>query len=192
VSDNPISELQRLFADARAKEPFDATACALATSTPEGHPSVRIVLLKDVEPDALIFFTNYDSQKAGELAQNPQCALCLYWPTLGVQVRVEGRAVKTSREESARYFATRPRESQLGAWASRQSTPLGSREELLSRFHEAETRFGDGPVPCPENWGGYRVRPERVEIWYARDHRLHDRVAYTRAGADWSAQRLYP
>jgi pyridoxamine 5'-phosphate oxidase len=153
---------------------------------------VRVVLLKGVDPDGLTFFTNYDSRKAAELDANPSCALCFHWPTLGVQVRVEGRAARTDAAESAKYFATRPRESQLGAWASRQSAPLDSREELIARFRDFEARFADRSVPCPENWGGYRVAPDRIEFWRSREFRLHDRLLYVRSGPDWTSRRLYP
>lgn len=192
MATDPIGEFERLFAEARAKEPSDATASVLATSTTDGRPSARVVLLKGVDSKGFYFFTNYDSRKGLELAANPSCALCFYWPTLLTQVRVEGRAARVTAEESAAYFATRPRESQIGAWASRQSAPLGSREELVARVHEMESRFGDQPVPCPENWGGYLLTPDRIEFWSARDFRLHDRLLYVRSGSSWTTERLYP
>jgi pyridoxamine 5'-phosphate oxidase len=189
---DPISEFATLFAEARAREPFDATACALATCSPDGRPSVRIVLLKSVDPRGFAFFTNYESRKADELTANPQAALCFHWPTVGVQVRVEGRATRVSPEESEEYFASRPRESQIGAWTSQQSRPIGTRDELVARFRELEARFAGQPVPRPSHWGGFRLDPERIELWWNRDHRLHDRLAYTRSGADWTSQRLQP
>ena len=189
---DPIAEFQALFAEARVREASDATACALATATPDGAPSVRIVLLKDVDARGFTFFTNYTSRKAGELESNPRAALCFFWPTLGVQVRVEGGTRRVSTEESQAYFATRPRESQLGAWASRQSAPLASREDLLSRFREYEARWAESPVPRPEFWGGYRLEPQRIEFWKSREFRLHDRVSYTRSAEGWVAQGLCP
>ena len=189
---DPIAEFEALFAEARAREHGDATACSLATADPSGAPSVRIVLLKDVDAKGFTFFTNYTSRKAAELDSNPRAALCFFWPTLGVQVRIEGHTSRVSREESTAYFATRPRESQLGAWASRQSAPLSSRDELLDRLRAEEERFGTGPVPCPDHWGGYRLTPERIEFWRAREFRLHDRLVYTRTGDVWTGQGLYP
>jgi len=189
---DPIAEFQSLLGDARARETFDATACALATSS-AGAPSVRIVLLKDVDLRGFTFFTNYTSRKAAELDSNPHAALCFHWPTLGVQVRVEGETRRVSAEESQAYFATRPRESQLGAWASHQSAPLPSREVLLARFREHEAKFSGQPVPCPPHWGGYRLSPARIEIWRAGEFRLHDRQVYVRStGGGWSVETLYP
>jgi pyridoxamine 5'-phosphate oxidase len=189
---DPISEFATLFADARTREPFDATACALATSTPEGRPSVRIVLLKSADASGFTFFTNYESRKAQELTANPHAALCFHWPTLGVQVRVEGSVTRVTPEESDAYFGSRPRESQIGAWTSDQSRPLASRDALVARFHENEVRFADGPVPRPPHWGGFRLEPARIELWWNREHRLHDRVVYTRAGGKWTSERLQP
>ena len=189
---DPISEFATLFADARAREPFDATACALATSTPEGRPSVRIVLLKAADARGFTFFTNYESRKARELTANPHGALCFHWPTLGVQVRVEGPVSRVTSEESDEYFASRPRESQIGAWTSEQSRPIGSREALLARFHGLEARYANQPVPRPPHWGGFRLAPQRIELWWSRDHRLHDRIVYTRSEEGWTSERLQP
>jgi pyridoxamine 5'-phosphate oxidase len=189
---DPIAEFQSLLAEAKTGEASDATACALATSGASGQPSVRIVLLKDVDERGFTFFTNYMSRKAAELDAKPHAALCFYWPGLGVQVRAEGTTQRVSAEESQSYFATRPRESQLGAWASNQSAPLASRDELLARFREHETRFAAGPVPCPPHWGGYRLEPARIEIWRAGQYRLHDRQVYTRSPQGWGVETLYP
>jgi pyridoxamine 5'-phosphate oxidase len=189
---DPIAEFQELFAKAVAAETTDPTACALATATPDGAPSVRIVLLKDVDARGFTFFTNYASRKARELEANPRAALSFLWPRSVVQVRVEGRTSRVTDEESAAYFATRPRESQLGAWASQQSAPLASREDLLARFREAELRFAETAVPRPPHWGGYRLAPERIEFWRGREFRLHDRVLYTRVGDTWTMQGLFP
>ena len=188
---DPIAEFQDLFARAGAREP-DATAMALATADATGAPSVRMVLLKAVDAAGFVFFTNYESRKAAELAANPRAALCFHWPTIGVQVRVEGGVERVTAAESEAYFATRPRESQLGAWASRQSRPLASAEALREEFARISARFAGQPVPRPPVWGGFRVRPQRIEFWHAGEHRLHDRVLYTRAGEGWTVERLFP
>jgi pyridoxamine 5'-phosphate oxidase len=189
---DPIRAFQDLWARARNSEPGDPTAVALATAEASGAPSVRIVLLKGADEAGFVVFTNYRSRKARELDENPRAALCFYWHTLDTQVRVEGRAVRVSAEESDAYFATRPRESQLGAWASEQSARLGSREELIARYEAAAKRFAGGPVPRPEWWGGYRVVPARIEFWTSREYRLHDRIQYTRDGGGWRIERLFP
>ena len=159
MSADPILEFQKLFDEAKTRERADATACALATAAPNAAPSVRIVLLKGVDAEGFTFFTNYTSRKASELDMNPQAALCFFWPEMGVQVRVEGHTSRVSAEESSAYFATRPRESQLGAWASRQSTLLDSRETLLARLRDMEQKFAGHSVPCPEHWGGFGSGP---------------------------------
>jgi pyridoxamine 5'-phosphate oxidase len=188
---DPVAEFQELFARAATREP-DATAMALATADPAGAPSVRMVLLKAADTAGFVFFTNYESRKAAELAANPRAALCFYWPAIGVQVRVEGEVERVTAAESEAYFASRPRESQLGAWASRQSRPLASAEALRDEFERTLARFSGQPVPRPPAWGGFRVRPQRIEFWHAGEHRLHDRVLYTRAGEGWTVERLFP
>jgi len=188
---DPIAEFQDLFARAGAREP-DATAMALATADATGAPSVRMVLLKAVDAAGFVFFTNYESRKAAELVANLRAALCFYWPAIGVQVRVEGGVERVTAAESEAYFETRPRESQLGAWASRQSRPLASAEALREEFARISARFAGQPVPRPPVWGGFRVRPQRIEFWHAGEHRLHDRVLYTRAGEGWTVERLFP
>ena len=188
---DPVAEFQQLFARASTREP-DATAVALATSDATGAPSVRMVLLKAVDATGFVFFTNYESRKAAELAVNARAALCFYWPTIGVQVRVEGGVERVTAAESEAYFATRPRESQLGAWASRQSRPLASAELLREEFARTSARFAGQPVPRPPVWGGLRVRPQRIEFWHAGEHRLHDRILYTREGEGWTVERLFP
>jgi pyridoxamine 5'-phosphate oxidase len=188
---DPIAEFQDLFARAGAREP-DATAMALATADATGAPSVRMVLLKAVDGSGFVFFTNYESRKAAELVANSRAALCFYWPTIGVQVRVEGAVERVTAAESEAYFESRPRESQLGAWASRQSRPLASAEALREAFARTGARFAGKPVPRPPEWGGFRVRPQRIEFWHAGEHRLHDRVLYTRAGEGWTVERLFP
>lgn len=190
--DNPIERFRRLFAEAREREPYDATAATLATATPDGRPSARVVLLKEADERGFVVYTNLGSRKARELDANPRAALCFLWPTLGRQVRVEGAVERVDDAEADAYFATRPRGSQLGAWASRQSAPLPSRQELLESFQEAEARFAEGEVPRPEFWGGYRVIPECIEFWESRDDRLHVRTLYRRDGDGWRRESLYP
>jgi pyridoxamine 5'-phosphate oxidase len=191
VADDPIARFQELFERARPKEP-DATAMALATADATGAPSVRMVLLKSADASGFVFFTNYGSRKAGELAKNPRASLCFYWPSIGTQVRIEGAVERVSVEESDAYFATRPRESQIGAWASAQSTPLESPAALRASFDRVSKRFEGQVVKRPDHWGGYRVRPARIEFWTAGGFRLHDRVVYRRQGESWTTDRLYP
>lgn len=189
---DPIGRVQRLVAAAREREAHDATAATLATATPDGRPSARVVLVKGADERGFVFYTNLTSRKARELAANPQAALCFYWPASGWQLRVEGTVEPVDAAEADAYFATRPRGSQLGAWASRQSEPLGSREELLERFRDAESRFAGGDVPRPELWGGYRLAAARIELWEARDDRLHVRTLYERTAEGWRQTTLYP
>jgi pyridoxamine 5'-phosphate oxidase len=177
--------------DARARLP-QADAMALATATPDGRPSVRIVLLRAVDERGLTFFTNRESRKGQDLRENPCAAGCLHWWELGRQVRVEGPVELLDDEESAAYWATRPRASRLAAWASRQSRPLASRVELLEAFAHEEERFAGAEVPLPPFWGGYRLRPDTVELWTHREDRLHDRIAYTRTAVGWNRVLLAP
>ena len=172
--------------------PADHHAATLATADPNGRPSARIVLVRGVDDEGFLFYTNYTSRKARELALNPRAALCFYWHWLEEQVRVEGAAVRATREESDAYFASRPRGSQVGAWASQQSQPLGAREELEARVAEIERQFEGRDVPRPEFWGGFRLIPDRVEFWKAAESRLHDRVLYARTHEGWTETRLYP
>jgi pyridoxamine 5'-phosphate oxidase len=164
----------------------------LATATADGAPSARMVLLKGADEDGFVFFTGYGSRKAEELAANPRAALVFYWQPLGRQVRVEGPVERVSKEESAEYFATRPRGSQLAAWTSRQSRPLGDRAELERRYADVEREHEGREVPLPPHWGGFRLRPDAIEFWEHRDNRLHDRFRYTRAREGWDAARLWP
>ena len=189
---DPIVRFLELFERAQREERGDATAMSLATAGTEGRPTVRMVLLKGADARGFEFFTNYDSRKARELTARPYAALCLHWPVLKVQVRVEGRVERLTTAESDTYFATRARLSQLGAWASQQSAPLPGRAWLLARFLRGLARFAGRAVTRPPHWGGYRVLPERIEFWYDQAHRLHDRVLYERCGDSWRTRRLYP
>jgi pyridoxamine 5'-phosphate oxidase len=164
---------------------------ALATATPQGAPSVRMVLLKGADGGGFVFHTNYESRKGRELASNPRAALLFYWQELGRQVRVEGAVERVERDESEAYFRTRPRGGQLAAWASRQSEPIESREALEEQFAEVEREYPDD-VPLPPHWGGFRLVPDTYEFWVHRDNRLHDRFRYRREGGEWLIDRLSP
>ncbi|MGO4255508.1 pyridoxamine 5'-phosphate oxidase [Marmoricola sp. RAF53] len=189
---DPVTMFGRWFEEVSAAGLHEPNAMVLSTTTADGSPSSRTVLLKGYGPDGFVFFTNYDSAKGADLAADPRCALLFGWYPLQRQVRVEGTATPVPRAETEEYFATRPRGSQLGAWASAQSAVVGSRAELDAAFAATEERFGDGGIPAPPHWGGYRVRPERVEFWQGRRSRMHDRLVYARAGDGWTVQRLAP
>jgi len=191
MSSDPIARVRALFEKAQAVEPHDATAMTLATADERGRPSARLLLLKGVDERGFLFFTNRESRKGRELAANPFAALVIHWPASQQQVRVEGYVERASEAESDAYFESRSRESKLGAWASRQSLPLASREELEGRMHELAERW-PGAVPRPPHWGGYRVVPQRIELWFAGAARLHDRFLYERDGEGWTMTRLNP
>lgn len=192
IDRDPIRQFQTWFNDAiEAKLPLPE-AMTLATATPDGKPSARMVLLKQVDDDGFVFFTNYKSAKAEQLDANPYAALVFYWARLDRQVRVEGSVVRTSAQESRDYFKTRPRESQIGAWASAQSEVISGREVLEERARELETLYGERDIDCPEHWGGYRLTPERIEFWKSRIGRLHDRILYERDSTGWVISRLAP
>lgn len=192
--DDPIELFSRWFDDANAAGLPQVNAMTLATATADGRPSARIVLLKGVDGRGFEFFTNYDSRKGGELIANPHAALAFVWIPLERQVRVVGEVVRLEPAESDAYFATRPRGSQIGAWASLQSQPLADRAALEARWAELERRYAGGDVPRPPHWGGFRVVPREIEFWQGQPNRLHDRFAYTRAaaGEPWSRARLQP
>jgi pyridoxamine 5'-phosphate oxidase len=194
IHEDPVAAFLSLWERVKETVPagFDPAAAALATATVDGRPSVRTVLLRGVTARGFQFFTNYGSRKARELDANPRASLCFHWHWLDEQVRVEGTTERTTAEESDAYFATRPRGSQLGAWASRQSEPLASRAALEARYHDLERQYDGGIVPRPAFWGGYTLVPVRIEFWRAGEFRLHHRVAYTRADDRWTAERLYP
>lgn len=189
---DPLDLFRDWFAQARETEINDSNAVALATADAEARPSLRMVLLKGFDERGFVFYTNRESRKAGELAANPHAALLFHWKSLRRQVRIEGRVSLASDEESDAYFASRSRDSQLGAWASDQSQPLDRRETFEQRFEAMQRRFDGQPVPRPPHWGGYRVTPERIEFWQDREHRLHERRLFERAGDSWREGLLYP
>lgn len=192
IDRDPIRQFQMWLNDAVAARLPLPEAMTLATATPDGKPSARMVLLKQVDHDGFVFFTNYLSAKAEQLDTNPYAALVFYWAQLDRQVRVEGSVVKTSAQESRDYFKTRPRESQIGAWASTQSEVISGRNVLEQRAQELEALYCDREVDCPEHWGGYRLAPERIEFWTSRVGRLHDRILYQRDASGWTITRLAP
>jgi pyridoxamine 5'-phosphate oxidase len=189
---DPVQQFREWFDEAKRAGVPAPEAMTLATATADGAPSARMVLLKGADEDGFVFYTGYDSRKGGELAENPRAALVFYWQPVGKQVRVEGPVERVSEAESAAYFETRPRGSQLAAWASQQSRPLASREELERRYAELEQEYEGRDVPLPPQWGGYRLQPEVIEFWEHHENRLHDRVYYTRAREGWQTERLAP
>lgn len=190
--DDPIALFESWFAEARQSEPNDPEAMSVATSAPDGQPSVRAVLLKGHGPHGFTFYTNADSRKGGELAANPRAALLFHWKSLRRQVRVEGSVEEVSANEADAYFATRGRDSQIGAWASDQSRPLDRRETFESRCDDVRARFEGSEIPRPPRWTGFRVKPERLEFWTDRPHRLHERRLFVKQGDSWSEGLLYP
>ncbi|CAN5630596.1 pyridoxamine 5'-phosphate oxidase [soil metagenome] len=193
LDSDAIKQFARWFGEAAAAEIRDVNAMSLATVDADGGPDIRIVLLKAISDRGFVFFTNYESAKGRQLEVNPKAALTFFWVQLERQIRIRGIVEKTSREESEEYFRSRPLGSQLGAWASGQSTAISNREMLETRLEEVTARFADGNVPLPDYWGGYRLQPATVEFWQGRPNRLHDRFRYTRrADETWVIERLAP
>ena len=192
MADDPLALFDAWFAEAKASEANDPDAMALATATPDGNPSVRMVLLKAYGPEGFTFYTNADSRKGEELAANPHAALLFHWKSLRRQVRIEGPIAEVGAAEADAYFATRSRDSQLGAHASDQSRPLDTRAHFEKRYEEAKLEFEGRDVPRPPRWTGFRVGPERIEFWTDRPHRLHERRLFVRAGDGWTEGLLYP
>lgn len=190
-SANPITEFLNAIERAATRQ-VDTAPVALATADAAGRPSVRMVLLRGVDERGFVFHTNYNSRKARELTVNPRAALCIHWHTLEEQIRIEGLVERLPDDESDAYFEGRPRGSQLGAWASDQSAVLPTRETLELQYREIERQFEGKAVPRPPFWGGFRLVPDRIEFWFGRPDRLHDRLVYIREDAGWRIERLYP
>jgi pyridoxamine 5'-phosphate oxidase len=190
---DPIAQFRRWFDTALAADLHEPNAMTLATATPEGRPSARIVLLKGFDERGFVFYTSYEGRKSEEIEANPRCALVFYWGELERQVRVEGGVSRIPEEESDEYFGSRPRGSQLGAWASEQSRPVEGRDPLEERLRNLEAEYEGREVPRPPFWGGYRVEPEVIEFWQGRESRLHDRLVYRRSDdGEWERERLQP
>jgi pyridoxamine 5'-phosphate oxidase len=192
MNDDPYAKFSESYRRAVASEAFDASRCAFATAGANAVPTVRFVLVKDFDPEAFAIYTNYGSPKSRQATENPVGALAWHWHSLGMQVRIEGPLSRAPAERSDRYFRSRSRGSQLGAWASAQSEVVESRELLAQAVAEVANRFEGQEVPRPPGWGGYLLRPERYEFWYDGADRLHDRFSYRRDGATWHMDRLQP
>ncbi len=190
---DPLTVFEVWLEEAKAEEPNDPTAMALASLGPDGMPSLRMVLLKGVDAEGFVFYTNYESRKGAQLQAHPKAALLFHWKSLRRQVRIEGPVVQVSEAEADAYFASRPRQSQIGAWASDQSRPLEGRFELEKRVAVAAAKYGIGKVPRPPHWSGFRVQPELIEFWQDGAFRLHDRLVYHKEGeGGWRTERLFP
>ena len=192
VAADPFAQFRDWFDEYLKSEPLEPTACIVSTVGTSNMPSSRVVLLKGFDANGFVFFTNYESRKGRDLEANPNLSILFYWPELERQISISGVAERTSREESEEYFATRPLESKVGAWASKQSSVLGSRADLVARVDEMRSKFSSTDVPCPDFWGGYRVTPNRFEFWQGRPSRLHDRISYDLIDGVWRIYRLAP
>ena len=190
---DPIEQFRKWFDEALAADLHEPNAMTLATATPDGRPSARVVLLKGYDERGFVFYTSYEGRKSRELEENPRCALVFYWSELERQIRIEGRAGRVSEEESDAYYGSRPRGSRLSAWVSAQSCPVEDRGALEKRLWELEAEYEGREIPRPPFWGGYRVEPEAIEFWQGRENRMHDRLLYRRlSGGGWRMQRLQP
>lgn len=192
VAAHPLTQFHAWFEDYRATGPLEANIMTLASVDAKGQPWQRVVLLKAYDEEGFIFFTNYDSFKGQHLAANPKSSLHFFWINMERQIQVQGEVEKLSRQESAAYFHSRPRESQLGAWASKQSQPLKDRATLEAQFADVSAKYGEGEVPLPDFWGGFRLKPSRMEFWQGGANRLHDRVEYRLVDSQWRIGRLNP
>lgn len=190
--DDPMTLFGEWLDAAKVTEPNDFDAMGLATATPDGRPSLRMVLLKGLSPEGFVFYTNKESRKGQQIAENTKAALCFHWKTLRRQIRIEGALSEVSEDLADSYFATRSRESCIAAWAADQSRPMENREEFEKRYQEQENLFAEKDVPRPPHWTGFRLTPSMIEFWLDLPHRMHDRLCYTKLGAEWSWQRLYP
>ena len=192
LNPDPFEQFDTWFEEALQAEAMDPNAMSIATAATNGQPSIRTVLLKYFDHDGFVFYTNLGSRKAGEIDENDQVALLFYWHELHRQVKILGKAERIDASDNIRYFMRRPRESQIGAWVSRQSSSISSRSILENKFAEMKQKFANGEIPLPSFWGGYRVVPASIEFWQGRENRLHDRFMFTATGADWTIERLAP
>ena len=192
ATQNPFQIFADWLKDATESEPNDPNAVALATVDPENMPDVRMVLLKGFDAQGFVFYTNYESAKGREILSSHKAAMCFHWKSLRRQVRIRGEVERVTSEEADSYYASRPRGSQIGAWASKQSRPLQSREALEKAVADTTEQYGDGAIPRPPYWSGFRIVPQQIEFWRDMPYRLHDRLVFTRDGESWETQRLYP
>jgi len=192
LEDDPVAQFEQWFLDAQTNGLDNPNALSLATADKTGMPSLRTVLLKAFDEKGFVFYTNYGSRKAREIEANPQAAMLFHWLEFDRQVKIQGPVSRVGAAESLKYFASRPRGSQIGAWCSEQSSPIGSRTLLMQAYESMKSKFADGEIPLPDFWGGYRVEPVRIEFWQGRENRLHDRFEYVRDASAWKIQRLAP